>query len=47
MFADEVYKRVVGMEADLRERLDRIEARQVMELEGMRRRLEALESDSA
>lgn len=42
--ADEIYKRLVGMEADLRERLDRVEARQVMELEGLRRRLAAVEA---
>ncbi len=42
-YADEVYRRIVGMEADLRTRLERIEARQAMELETIERRLALLE----
>ena len=42
-YGEEVYQRLVGMEADLRTRLERVEARQALELETLRRRLEALE----
>lgn len=42
-YADEVFRRLVGMESDLRARLERVEARQAMELETVRRRLVVLE----
>ena len=43
-YADEVYRRIVGMEADLRTRLERVEARHALELETIERRLGRLES---
>lgn len=42
-YAEELYKRIVGMESDLRTRLERIEARHAMELETIERRLGRLE----
>jgi hypothetical protein len=46
-YADELYRRVVGMEADLRTRLERIEARQALELETIERRLARLEGGAS
>ncbi|MFN7956015.1 MAG: hypothetical protein U0610_30155 [bacterium] len=43
-YGDEVYRRIVGMEADLRTRLERVEARHALELETIERRLGRLES---
>lgn len=42
-YAEELYKRIVGMEGDLRTRLERIEARHALELETIERRLGRLE----
>ncbi len=42
-YSEELYKRIVGMENDLRTRLERIEARHALELETIERRLGRLE----